>query len=186
VARARGLALAHLDSHPQLQGATREAILARLSDASRATLQAGIHPDHWYPETVHAELYRSIVDVLGLDDPATVAFFTRCQREALEVTRRHIHRLDTALAQLPVRWRRHHDTGHIRIHRRRKGGVDLGLVGHPFAQDPVYRAVVLSGIVAMLMDIRVIRDRHHEASGPHQARLTLGWESATPHLEPRR
>lgn len=178
MARARGLALAHLASHPDLQGPAREALLATVEDETRALVEAGVEPEAWYPESLHLDLYRAIVKTLALDEAATIAFFTAAQHDALSMSRRNFHRLETTLAQLPVRWRRGHDTGHLRVQRREVGGVTVMLDDHPYAHEPIYRAVVLSGVAALLADIRVIQSATHESAGHDQARMRLTWTRA--------
>jgi len=173
------MALAHLSAHPALGGGDRrEEFLGHLGDETRALIDGGIEPERWYAEAHHLALYEAAVATLDLQtDQACFRFFHDAQRKALTSSKRtSIHTLSALLAQTPVRWRRGHDTGHLSVGKRSSTGVEAVLRDHPFAEERVYRLVVLGGVAALLSDIVTVKEAIAERSGTHRARLHLRWK----------
>jgi len=169
--------LAHLSAHPALEGACREAFLEHLEPKTRALVEEGVSPERWYAEQHHLSLYHAVVKALGLDtDEKCFRFFLEAQRDALTSSRKtNLRTLSTVLAQTPVRWRRGHDTGHLSVGQRKANGVEAILRDHPYAEDGVYRQVVLGGVAALVSDLVQVEEAVAEAAGPQQARLELSW-----------
>lgn len=179
VVRARGMALAHLSAHPALGGGERrEEFLANLAPKTRALVEKGVSPERWYVETHHLSLYTAAAKTLGLDsDEDCFRFFRDAQLDALTDSKRtSFHTLSAVLAQTPVRWRRGHDTGHLAVQQRSATGVEAILRDHPYAEDRIYRLVVLGGVAALIADIVTVEEAHAEQAGPQRARLTLTWQ----------
>ncbi len=177
--RARGMALAHLSAHPALGGGERRGeFLSHLDSKTRALVEKGISPERWYAEHHHLSAYNAVVATLGLDtDEKCFRFFFDAQRDALMSSKRtSFHTLSAVLAQTPVRWRRGHDTGHLSVGQRSPTGVRAILRDHPFAEDRVYRLVVLGGIAALISDIVSVGEATTEPAGPQRARLNLSWQ----------
>ncbi len=171
------MALAHLSTHPEVSGSRRETLLDHLEPETRELLEGGVSPERWYPERHHLSLYRAVAKTLGLDtDAKCFRFFMEAQRDALEGSRRtNLRTLSAVLAQTPVRWRRGHDTGHLSVGQRKRDGVEAILRDHPYAEDGIYRQVVLAGVAALVSDIVRVEDGQAELIGPQQARLQLSW-----------
>lgn len=151
--------------------------LDHLEPETRALLEGGVSPERWYPERHHLSVYRAAAKTLGLEtDAKCFRFFMDAQRDALESSRRsNLRTLSAVLAQTPVRWRRGHDTGHLSVGQRKENGVEAILRDHPYAEDPVYRQVVLGGVAALVSDLVAVEDGQAEQAGPQQARLELVW-----------
>lgn len=172
------MALAHLSEHPELGGGERrEVFLSHLDSKTRTLIEKGISAERWYAEHHHLSAYNAVVATLGLDtDEKVFRFFFESQRDVLISSKRtSFHTLSAVLAQTPVRWRRGHDTGHLSVGQRSETGVRAILRDHPYAEDRVFRLVVLGGIAALVSDIVTVEEATAERAGPQRAKLTLNW-----------
>ena len=172
------MALVHLSTHPEVGGGERrEEFLSHLDSKTRTLLEKGVSPERWYQEHHHLSAYNAVVTTLGLDtDEKCFRFFLDAQRDALTSSKRtSFHTLSAVLAQTPVRWRRGHDTGHLSVGQRSPTGVRAILRDHPYAEERIYRLVVLGGVAALLSDIVTVEEATTEQAGPQRARLTLTW-----------